>query len=74
MFNVKDFVRYRPLIGDKIAMGFIIEVLGIKDSIYPEYRGSHLYKIQPVDTKLPCEFIKEKNIIEAYSKYYEIEC
>ena len=71
MFNIRDIVKYKTLINSHENWGVITEILNVEDSIHQETKGIRLYKIIPLDTSISYEFIEEKNIIQAYSMYYE---
>ena len=71
MFNIRDIVKYKTLINSHENWGVIAEILNVEDSIHQETKGIRLYKIIPLDTSISYEFIEEKNIIQAYSMYYE---
>ena len=71
MFNIRDVVKYKTLINPHENWGVIVEILNVEDSIHQETKGIRLYKIIPLDTSISYEFIEEKNIIQAYSMYYE---
>ena len=43
----------------------------VEDSVHQQTKGIRLYRIKPLDTSISYEFIEEKNIIQAYSMYYE---
>ena len=71
MFNIRDIVKYKTLINSHENWGVIAEILNVEDSIHQESKGIRLYKIISLDTSISYEFIEEKNIIQAYSMYYE---
>ena len=71
MFNIRDIVKYKTLINSHENWGVIAEILNVEDSVHQETKGIRLYKIIPLDTSISYEFIEEKNIIQAYSMYYE---
>ena len=71
MFNIRDVVKYKTLINPHENWGVIVEILNVEDSVHQETKGIRLYKIIPLDTSISYEFIEEKNIIQAYSMYYE---
>ena len=71
MFNIRDIVKYKTLINSHENWGVIVEILNVEDSIHQETKGIRLYRIIPLDTSISYEFIEEKNIIQAYSMYYE---
>ena len=71
MFNIRDVVKYKTLINSRENWGVIVEILNVEDSVHQETKGIRLYRIIPLDTSISYEFIEEKNIIQAYSMYYE---
>ena len=71
MFNIRDIVKYKTLINSHENWGVIVEILNVEDSVHQETKGIRLYRIIPLDTSISYEFIEEKNIIQAYSMYYE---
>ena len=71
MFNIRDIVKYKTLINSHENWGVIVEILNVEDSVHQETKGIRLYRIIPLDTNIGYEFIEEKNIIQAYSMYYE---
>lgn len=71
MFNIRDIVKYKTLINSHENWGVIVEILNVEDSVQQEIKGIRLYRINPFDTSISYEFIEEKNIIQAYSMYYE---
>ena len=71
MFNIRDIVKYKTLINSHENWGVIVEILNVEDSVHQETKGIRLYRINPFDTSISYEFIEEKNIIQAYSMYYE---
>ena len=71
MFNIRDIVKYKTLINSHENWGVIVEILNVEDSVHQETKGIRLYKINPLNTSISYEFIEEKNIIQAYSMYYE---
>ena len=71
MFNIRDIVKYKTLINSHENWGVIVEILNVKDSVHQETKGIRLYRINPLNTSISYEFIEEKNIIQAYSMYYE---
>ena len=71
MFNIRDIVKYKTLINSHENWGVIVEILNVEDSVYQETKGIRLYRINPLNTSISYEFIEEKNIIQAYSMYYE---
>ena len=71
MFNIRDVVKYKTLINPHENWGVIVEILNVEDSVHQETKGIRLYRIIPLDTSISYEFIEEKNIIQAYSMYYE---
>ena len=52
-------------------MGGIVDILNIEDSVHQEAKGVRLYRVNPLNASMSYEFIEEKNIIQAYSMYYE---
>ena len=71
MFNIRDIVKYKTLINSHENWGVIAEILNVEDSVHQETKGIRLYRINPLNTSISYEFIEEKNIIQAYSMYYE---
>ena len=71
MFNIRDIVKYKTLINSHENWGVIVEILNVEDSVRQETKGIRLYRIEPLNTSISYEFIEEKNIIQAYSMYYE---
>lgn len=71
MFNVRDIVKYKTLINSHENWGVIVEILNVEDSVHQEAKGVRLYRVNPLNTSISYEFIEEKNIIQAYSMYYE---
>lgn len=71
MFNIRDIVKYKTLINSHENWGVIVEILNVEDSVRQETKGIRLYRINPLNTSISYEFIEEKNIIQAYSMYYE---
>ncbi|MFQ6881389.1 hypothetical protein [Clostridium sp.] len=71
MFNIRDIVKYKTLINSHENWGVIVEILNVEDSVHQETKGIRLYRINPLNTSISYEFIEEKNIIQAYSMYYE---
>ena len=71
MFNIRDIVKYKTLMNPHENWGVIVEILNVEDSVHQETKGNRLYRINPLNTSLSYEFIEEKNIIQAYSMYYE---
>lgn len=71
MFNIRDIVKYKTLINPHENWGVIVEILNVEDSVHKETKGIRLYRINPLHTSVSYEFIEEKNIIQAYSMYYE---
>lgn len=71
MFNIRDIVKYKTLINHHENWGVIVEILNVEDSVQQETKGTRLYRINPLNTSISYEFIEEKNIIQAYSMYYE---
>lgn len=71
MFNIRDIVKYKTLINPHENWGVIVEILNVEDSVHKENKGIRLYRINPLNTSISYEFIEEKNIIQAYSMYYE---
>ena len=71
MFNIRDIVKYKTLINSHENWGVIVEILNVEDSVHQENKGIRLYRINPLNTSISYEFIEEKNIIQAYSMYYE---
>ena len=71
MFNIRDVVKYKTLINPHENWGVIAEILNVEDSVHQETKGIRLYRINPLNTSISYEFIEEKNIIQAYSMYYE---
>ena len=70
MFNIRDLVKYKTSITPRGNWGVIVEILNVEDSVHQETKGIRLYIINPIDTRISCEFIEEQNIIQAYSMYY----
>ena len=71
MFNIRDIVKYKTLMNSHENWGVIVEILNVEDSVHQETKGIKLYRINPLNTNLSYELIEEKNIIQAYSMYYE---
>ena len=71
MFNIRDIVKYKTLINSHENWGVIVEILNVEDSVPQENKGIKLYRINPLYASVSYEFIEEKNIIQAYSIYYE---
>lgn len=71
MFSIRDIVKYKTLINPHENWGVIVEILNVEDSVHQETKGIRLYRINPLNTSISYEFIEEKNIIQAYSMYYE---
>lgn len=71
MFNIRDIVKYKKLINSHENWGVIVEILNVEDSVHQETKGIRLYRINPLNVSMSYEFIEEKNIIQAYSMYYE---
>lgn len=71
VFNIRDLVKYKTFMNPHENWGVIVEILNVEDSVHQESKGIKLYRVGPLDTRLSYDFIEEKNIIEAYSKYYE---
>lgn len=71
MFNTRDIVKYKTLINPHENWGVIVEISNVEDSVHKENKGIRLYRINPLNTSISYEFIEEKNIIQAYSMYYE---
>ena len=71
MFSIRDIVKYKTLINSHENWGVIVEILNVEDSVHQETKGIRLYRINPLNTSISYEFIEEKNIIQAYSMYYE---
>ena len=71
MFNIRDIVKYKTLINSHENWGVIVEILNVEDSVHQKTKGIRLYRINPLNTSISYEFIEEKNIIQAYSMYYE---
>ena len=71
MFNIRDIVKYKTLINSHENWGVIVEILNVEDSVHQETKGIRLYRINHLNTSISYEFIEEKNIIQAYSMYYE---
>lgn len=71
MFNIRDIVKYKTSINPHENWGVIVDILNIEDSVHQEAKGVRLYRINSLDTSISYEFIEEKNIIQAYSMYYE---
>ena len=71
MFSIRDIVKYKTLMNSHENWGVIVEILNVEDSVYQETKGIKLYRINPLNTNLSYELIEEKNIIQAYSMYYE---
>ena len=71
MFSIRDIVKYKTLINSHENWGVIVEILNVEDSVHQETKGIKLYRINPLNTNLSYELIEEKNIIQAYSMYYE---
>ena len=71
MFYLRDIVNYKTSINPRGNWGVIVEILNVEDSVHQETKGIRLYRIKPLDTSISYEFIEEKNIIQAYSMYYE---
>lgn len=71
VFEIRDIVKYKTFMNPNENWGVIVEILNVEDSIHQESKGIKLYKVNPLDRCLSCDFIEEKNIIQSYSKYYE---
>ena len=71
MFSIRDIVKYKTLMNSHENWGVIVEILNVEDSVHQETKGIRLYRINPLNTSISYEFIEEKNIIQAYSMYYE---
>ena len=71
MFNIRDIVKYKTLMNPHENWCVIVEILNVEDSVHQETKGIRLYRINPLNTSISYEFIEEKNIIQAYSMYYE---
>ena len=71
MFSIRDIVKYKTLMNSHENWGVIVEILNVEDSVHQETKGIRLYRINPLNTSMSYEFIEEKNIIQAYSMYYE---
>ena len=71
MFSIRDIVKYKTLMNSHENWGVIVEILNVEDSVHQETKGIRLYRINPLKTSMSYEFIEEKNIIQAYSMYYE---
>lgn len=71
MFSIRDIVKYKTLMNSHENWGVIVEILNVEDSVHQETKGIKLYRINPLNTNLSYELIEEKNIIQAYSMYYE---
>ena len=71
MFNIRDIVKYKTLINSHENWGVIVEILNVEDSVHQETKRIRLYRVNPLNASISYEFIEEKNIIQAYSMYYE---
>lgn len=71
MFNIRDIVKYKTSINSQGDWGVIVDILNIEDSVHQEAKGVRLYRVNPLNASMSYEFIEEKNIIQAYSMYYE---
>ena len=71
MFNIRDIVKYKTSINPQGNWGVIVDILNIEDSVHQEAKGVRLYRVNPLNTSMSYEFIEEKDIIQAYSMYYE---
>jgi len=71
MFNIRDIVKYKTSINPQGNWGVIVDILNIEDSVHQEAKGVRLYRVNPLNASMSYEFIEEKNIIQAYSMYYE---
>lgn len=71
MFNIRDVVKYKTFMNPHENWGVIVEISNVEDSVHQENKGIRLYRVDPLDTRLGYDFIEEKNIIQAYSMYYE---
>ena len=71
MFNIRDIVKYKTSINPQGNWGVIVDILNIEDSVHQEAKGVRLYRVNPLNASMNYEFIEEKDIIQAYSMYYE---
>ena len=71
MFNIREIVKYKTLINPQGNWGVIVDILNIEDSVHQEAKGIRLYRVNPLNASMSYEFIEEKDIIQAYSMYYE---
>lgn len=71
MFNIRDIVKYKTFMNPHENWGVIVEILNVEDSVHQETKGIKIYRINSLNTSLSHDFIQEKDIIQAYSMYYE---
>ena len=72
MFNVNDLIEFSTDDCPGGAYGFITDILEVKSSSKSLRKGKIIYKVRTINcVNKPRLEIYEKNIIKAYSKYYD---
>lgn len=68
-FSIGNIVNYKTSLNNN-CWGKIVEILRVEDSILFEEKGNIVYKIQPFNVVLNLDTIKQEDIKEAYSIFY----
>lgn len=71
MIDIKNLVKYTTPENPSGDYGVVAEILKIEASICEGYNGKKIYRIEPLDRRFDNKLIEERNIVEAYSMYYQ---
>lgn len=71
MIDIKNLVKYTTPENPSGDYGVVAEILKIEASICEGYNGKKIYRIEPLDRRFNSKLIQERDIVEAYSMYYQ---
>ena len=71
MFNVNDLIEFSTDDCPGGAYGFITDILEVKSSNNSSNEGKIIYRVKSLECSIAISEIEEKDILKAYSKYYE---
>lgn len=71
MFNVNDLIKYKTESAPQGIHGFITDILEVKSSNNSSNEGKIIYRVKSLKCSIAISEIEEKDILKAYSKYYE---
>lgn len=71
MFNVNDLIKYSTPAAPHGVHGIITDILEVKSSNNSSNEGKIIYRVKSINCSLAICEVNEKDIIKAYSKYYE---